>query len=119
MTETPSFDEFRNSKSAMNSVVSCFTILPVAYCMWVEKIKSGSREIRRVVRDRIFTSASAALGFIIGLAWNDAISSLIKYIFPSERNSLWAKFIYAMIITAVIASAIYYAERLLRTEKKQ
>ncbi|MBU1131574.1 hypothetical protein KJ840_05590 [Patescibacteria group bacterium] len=46
----------------------------------------------------------AALGLVAGLAWNDAIKSLIEFLFPNQQNSLTAKFGYAVIITIVIVA---------------
>ena len=44
----------------------------------------------------------AALGLIAGLAWNEAVKGLIDHIYPLDQNGLWAKFIYAIIITLVV-----------------
>ncbi len=54
------------------------------------------------VREKTTGYILAALGLVAGLAWNDAISSAIKVIFPLESNGLIAKFIYAVVITIAI-----------------
>lgn len=50
----------------------------------------------------------AAFGLVAGLAWNDAIKALIDYLFPQDKSTLWAKFIYAVIITALVVVLTKY-----------
>lgn len=58
----------------------------------------------------------AALGFVAGLAWNEAIKGLIDRVFPLGTDGLAAKFVYALVATllVVIASAIF-----LRNKEKE
>lgn len=44
----------------------------------------------------------SALGLVAGLAWNDAIKSLIESIFPAGSGGLVAKFVYALLVTFVV-----------------
>ena len=44
----------------------------------------------------------AAFGLVAGLAWNDAIKSLIEFLFPLSGSSIWIKFIYAVAITILV-----------------
>mgnify|MGYP001588255299 CR=1 FL=1 len=44
----------------------------------------------------------AGFGFVAALAWNDAIQSLFSEIFGPSRGSLYAKFGYAILITAIV-----------------
>ena len=67
-----------------------------------KKRKAG---LRKEVREKTAGYIVTALGLVAGLAWNDAISSLIKSFFPPEQGDLIAKFIYAIIITIVIVVA--------------
>jgi hypothetical protein len=53
---------------------------------------------------------------VAGLAWNEAIQELIKFLFPLSRNSILVKFLYAAIITIVVVVVISYLERIFRTE---
>lgn len=57
------------------------------------------------MRQRTAGYVLTALGLVAGLAWNEAISALIKTFFPLDDSGLIAKFIYALIITAVIVWA--------------
>lgn len=38
----------------------------------------------------------------LGLAWNDAISSSITQYYPLKKDSLTAKFIYAIVLTVLV-----------------
>ena len=44
--------------------------------------------------------ASAAFGIIAALAWNTAITDLIKTFLPAGKG-LWPEFLYALIITII------------------
>ena len=55
-----------------------------------------------------------AFGLIAGLAWNDAIQSLIAYLFPLPENTLPAKFLYAIIVSFVAVMISVYVARLFR-----
>ncbi|MBI4836905.1 MAG: hypothetical protein HY813_00655 [Candidatus Portnoybacteria bacterium] len=61
----------------------------------------------------------AAFGLVAGLAWNDAIKSLIEYLFPLAQNTLLAKFGYAVLITAVVVTITIYLGTWLKDEKSQ
>ncbi|MBI2010717.1 MAG: hypothetical protein HYS89_00555 [Candidatus Colwellbacteria bacterium] len=54
---------------------------------------------------------AAALGLVVGLAWNDAIKTLIEYLFPLKQNTIAAKFFYAIIITIVLVLITAYIIR--------
>jgi hypothetical protein len=58
--------------------------------------------LAREARERTVGFIVAAFGLVAGLAWNDAIGALIADLFPLERSGIIAKFIYAIVITAVV-----------------
>lgn len=64
------------------------------------------------VRERTISYIIAAFGLVAGLAWNDAITSLIEYLFPVSAGSLFAKFIYAIVITIVVVVTSIYLARI-------
>lgn len=68
------------------------------------KEKKGAR-LRAEVREKTLGYLLAALGLVAGLAWNDAISELIKQLFPLDQGTLVAKFVYAAIITLAVVFA--------------
>jgi hypothetical protein len=53
-------------------------------------------------KKQIISYILGAFGLVAGLAWNDAIKSLIEFIFPLEQNSLTIKFIYAAVLTLIL-----------------
>jgi hypothetical protein len=76
--------------------------------------------LRQEIRSRTAGYIVGALGIVAGLAWNEAIRQLIDVIFPLGKNSIWAKFVYAIIITIVVVwvsmHLMKFAEK--ETEKK-
>jgi hypothetical protein len=54
------------------------------------------------VREKVIGYLLAGLGFVAGLAWNEAIKAAIDALIPAESNSLIAKFIYAFAITLLV-----------------
>ncbi len=83
----------------------------------LDKIKKETEVIKKEIRERILTFVGAAFGFVVGLAWNDAIKSLIEYIFPLGKGTLLIKFIYALAVTLLMAVVMVYAARFLKEEK--
>ncbi|KKS27956.1 MAG: hypothetical protein UU88_C0001G0058 [Parcubacteria group bacterium GW2011_GWC1_42_11] len=78
----------------------------------INKIKNEGERITSEVRDRSMTYIAGGLGIVVGLAWNEAIKSLIDYFYPaSGANSISAKFIYAIIITTVVVLVTMYIVR--------
>lgn len=86
--------------------------------MLVEKIKEEGRGLTREVRERTFGYMVAAFGLVAGLAWNEAIKSLIEYLFPLAQNTLLAKFLYAVIITLMVIFVSFYLTRFAGGGKK-
>lgn len=59
----------------------------------------------------------SAFGIVAGLAWNDAIKGFIEYLFPLGTNGLWAKFLYALIVTFVVVLVTAYLLKLAGKEE--
>jgi hypothetical protein len=76
-------------------------------------------EINNEVRSRTFGYISGALGLVAGLAWNEAISNMIDVIFPLSKDTIWVKFLYAIIVTVAIVILITYLERIINPKPKQ
>ena len=83
------------------------------------KIKKEAADIRREMRNRTASYILAGLGLVAGLAWNDAIKSLIEYFFPLGANNLWVKFIYAIAMTLVVVVISVYFVRILKDKKEE
>lgn len=60
----------------------------------------------------------AAFGLVAGLAWNEAITSLINYIFPTSSNSILAKFVYAILVTVLVVGVSLYFMKILKKKNE-
>jgi len=76
-----------------------------------EKVK-----IKEMIKEKTTSYILAAFGLVAGLAWNEAIKSLIEFIFPQSGNSLLAKFVYAALLTVVVVYVSIYLNKLFRKE---
>ncbi|HRY82675.1 MAG TPA: DUF5654 family protein [Candidatus Moranbacteria bacterium] len=83
------------------------------------KFKKEVSDIRREVRNKIAGYITAAFGLVAGLAWNDAIKSLIEYFFPLGANNLWVKFIYAIAITLAVVIISIYLMKIFRDKEEK
>ncbi len=83
-----------------------------------EKIKAESTKISREVKEKTLGFILTAFGLVAGLAWNEAIQSLIKSFFAVDKDSIWVKFIYAIVITVIVVIVTIYLTRLFGKEEK-
>lgn len=85
-----------------------------------EKLKKESEEIKEGIREQTYGYILAALGFVAALAWNEAIRDFLEYLFPLEKNTLLAKFIYAIGITIVVVIfSIYFTKIFKKKNEKE
>ncbi len=80
---------------------------------------SDNKKIKSEIRERTLGYIIAAFGIVAGLAWNDAVKSLIEYVFPGDKNSLTVKFIYAVVITIVVVVVTTMLMRLFKKEDEK
>jgi len=61
-------------------------------------------ELKNEVKKSTIGYVMTAFGLVAGLAWNDAIRSLIEFVFPFSGSgmNIWAKFLYAALVTLVV-----------------
>ena len=85
----------------------------------IKKIAEEQKKIGLQVRERTLGYILAALGFVVALSWNDAIKTLIEYIFPLDKNGLLAKFLYALIVTFLIVVATILLTKKTEEQKTQ
>lgn len=84
----------------------------------IKELKKDGKEIKREIRQRTIGYIVAAFGLVAGLAWNDAVKTLIENLFPLGRGTLLAKFIYAISMTLVVVVISVYLIRFSEKEKK-
>jgi hypothetical protein len=65
-------------------------------------IKKKGVELESSVREKTVGYITAAFGLVAGLAWNDAIKSLIESVFPVAKDSVMIKFVYASLMTIAV-----------------
>ncbi|MEK7500923.1 MAG: DUF5654 family protein [Patescibacteria group bacterium] len=86
----------------------------------LNKLKDSQKEVRKEVRERTLAYVVAALGLVAGLAWNEAINTLIAQFFPLSKDTLIAKFVYAGVITIIVVTVSSTLVRVLgRQEDKK
>lgn len=78
----------------------------------------NSKSLKLELVEKISTLATAGLGLVAALAWNDAIQSLFNRFFP-EQSGLIAKFFYAVLITALVVIITTRLARLADKLKKE
>jgi uncharacterized membrane protein YdbT with pleckstrin-like domain len=67
-----------------------------------EKVGHDARRVSKKFLEKTGIYLMAGLGLVVGLAWNDAIQALVKELVPIGTGTVVLKFVYAMIITAVL-----------------
>lgn len=83
-----------------------------------KKCKKEISELEEKVVDKILTLVMSALGFVAALAWNDAIQTSFKLIF-GQRKEIWAKYIYAIILTTIVVIVSIQLDRVLKKIKDE
>lgn len=68
-------------------------------------------EAKKAIRSRTLGYIAGGLGLVAGLAWNDAIRSLIDQLLPNNSGYIFAKLLYALVVTVVVAILLSYIER--------
>ena len=66
----------------------------------------SQRSLKLELFQKMSELATAGFGLVAALAWNDAIQTLFKTIF-GEQSAVWAKFAYALLVTALVVVVTY------------
>jgi uncharacterized membrane protein YccC len=86
----------------------------------LQKLREEERALRRAVKERISTALSGAFGLIAALAWNDAVKSLLDYLYPASKGGdIWPKFLYAIIVTLIVSVAVYILTKIFADREKK
>ncbi|MBW2995669.1 hypothetical protein KY332_00040 [Candidatus Woesearchaeota archaeon] len=81
----------------------------------IQKIKQGTAEFKRRVRQRTLTAVTAAFAFIIALVWKDAIRKVIDAFVARLKvpeTAYLHEFIIAILLTVVCVIAIMLFSKL-------
>ena len=84
-----------------------------------QNITQEGKTLNKEMRERTLGFITGGLGLVAGLAWNDAIKALIEYLFPLGKDSIPAKFVYAILISVIVVALSVYLVRLLKTEDEK
>ncbi|MBU3942742.1 hypothetical protein KKA24_02030 [Patescibacteria group bacterium] len=75
--------------------------------------------MKKEVREKTVGYILAAFGLVAAFSWNEAIKGLIEYLFPLSKNTVLAKFIYAIILTFLVVIISIYLTRLLSKKEEE
>ena len=75
--------------------------------------------LRKEIKEKTVGYLLAALGLVAGLAWNEAIKSLIDQFFPNSSGSVFIKFFYAAVVTIIIVIVTVYLLRFSQDKKEE
>lgn len=78
---------------------------------------SRQRTLRLEVLERVQNLATASLGLVAALAWNDAIQGFFVSVFGTQSN-LTAKFLYAILVTTIVVTLTLRLSRLINRVKR-
>jgi len=66
------------------------------------KIKKEAEELKKEFIERSVSWIMAGFGLVAALAWNEAIKSLVDLLLGPTKASIFAKFLYAIIVTILV-----------------
>lgn len=78
-----------------------------------ETSSEKQESLRLTILNRVYELMTAAFSLVAALAWNDAIQTTFTRLFGGA-NALWAKFLYALLVTVFI---VWLGTRLSKTSK--
>lgn len=85
----------------------------------LEQRVGGGKEVVIAVLDKMNTLFTSGMGLVAALAWNEAVKDIFDKAFSeTDRNSLWAKFGYAVVVTAIIVMVTYRLTKFIEKIKK-
>ena len=76
-----------------------------------------AQKLKQEVTQKTISYITAAFGLVAGLAWNDAIKSLIELLFPESGNTIVIKFAYALILTIILVVVTIQLNNFLSKDK--
>jgi hypothetical protein len=79
-------------------------------------IKDHGAKLEKEIREKTLGYIVTSFGLVAGLAWNDAIKSMIEEFFPLHKDTVKAKTVYAVVITAIVVLVSIYLSRLFKKE---
>ncbi len=85
----------------------------------LHRFREGGTRITKEIRERVVGYIAAAFGLVAGLAWNEFIKQLIETLFPIKKDTLWAKGVYALVMTILLVIITLIITKFLSNEEKK
>ncbi len=85
----------------------------------IKKVKEKGALFGGEVRGQIATYLTGAFGLVAALAWNEAVKALIDSFFPASKDTVFAKFLYAIVITTIVVLVTAHLLKLLEKKKEE
>lgn len=84
----------------------------------LDSLKNETAALKKEIREKTVGYIMGAFSLVAGLAWNEAIKGLIDHIYPATVSGVWAKFVYAVVITVGLTIfAVILAKFLSKSDK--
>lgn len=77
----------------------------------IKQVRQEAVEFKKEFFEQSLSWILAGFGLVAALAWNEAIKSLVDVLLGPSKASLFAKFIYAILITLLV---VFISKRLRR-----
>lgn len=77
-----------------------------------------AKELRTELLKTMISLATAGFGLVAALAWNDAIQSIIKELYP-EGSGVLSKVVYAIVITSFVVLITYILGRMIQETSEE
>jgi hypothetical protein len=81
-------------------------------------MEQTKKPARTEVKEKVVGYVIAAFSLVGALAWNDAVRALIDTLYEADKNSVTAKFIYAIIISVLVVLVSIYLTRMTSSDTK-
>lgn len=85
----------------------------------LKKIKDESAKLTEEVKQKTLNFIITAFSLVAGLAWNEAIQALINHLFSINKDTVLAKFIYAILMTLILVLITICLARALDKKKEK
>jgi len=83
-------------------------------------MSENKKNLKLEILEKMSTLATAGFGLVAALAWNSAIQAFFKQInLFGEKDSITAKFIYAVVITFIIVLITFLIGRSINKIKEE
>lgn len=86
----------------------------------LEKKVGGGKEVVVAVLDKMNTLFTSGMGLVAALAWNEAVKDIFDKAFATQdKNSMWAKFGYAVVVTIIVVMVTYRLTKFIERIKEE